>query len=172
MFGAFSFDFCTPISPSSPSLPKKVVLSFSLGVVSFTFLLPKRLPADDGLEEASLSLRKNGGVISSMKRLEMLDVLVLGIDVAAASPPNDPELLMGGVGGSDPPTTVTYGVTFRGGGKLLSASCRFPVSERRSKSDSFGNGSGWRVYDAVVSEVADEFAVTYSLVDVLGREDV
>lgn len=60
-----------------------------------------------------------------------------------------------------------------GGGRgPLSASRLFPVNERRSNSDIFGNGSGSWVYGAAFKEVADEFAVMYSLVDVLGLEDV
>ena len=54
----------------------------------------------------------------------------------------------------------------------MSASCLFPVNERRSISGIFGNGSGSFVYGAAPKDVADEFAVTYSLVEVLGLEDV
>lgn len=87
------------------------------------------------------------------------------------SAPEELEWLPGGVGGNDPPTTCPIGVILIGGGRgIFSASARFPVNERRSKSDIFGKGNGVLLYDDMFSEVADEFAVTYSLVEVLGRE--
>ena len=82
---------CTPISPNSPSLPKKVLVSLSFATLSFDFLLPNRLPAEDGLDTVSFSPRTNGGLVFSTGLLGLLSVLQVGNNVAVNSPTDEPE---------------------------------------------------------------------------------